>query len=112
VRRTGIGEASAAAAVRARADGRRLRLVASAGRLPDGSIDAVVAPIALAADDLLAGLRGQANALVLNTDLLGQVAICQLEGSLTQTAYALVSDLVTIARQHRARRAAPPRRTP
>jgi homoserine dehydrogenase len=112
VRRTGIGEASAAAAVRARAEGRRLRLVASAGRLPDGSIDAVVAPIALAADDLLAGLRGQANALVLSTDLLGQVAICQLEGSLTQTAYALVSDLVTIARQHRARRAAPPRRTP
>ena len=61
---------------------------------------------------LLAGLRGQANALVLNTDLLGEVAICQLDGSLTATAYALLSDLVTIARRHRAPREAPPRRIP
>ena len=45
-------------------------------------------------DDLLAGLRGMANALVLQTDLLGDIAIYQLGGSLTQTAYALLSDLM------------------
>ena len=48
---------------------------------------------------MLAGLRGMANALILQTDLLGEIAVCQLSGSLTQTAYALVSDLVTIRRR-------------
>ena len=43
-----------------------------------------------------------ANALVLQTDLLGEIAICQLGGSLTQTAYALLSDLVTVRRRARA----------
>jgi homoserine dehydrogenase len=101
VDRTGIGESTAAAALRARAGGRRLRLVASARRLPDGSVEAAVAPVELPADDLLAGLRGQANALILDTDLLGRIAITQLDGSLTQTAYALLSDLVTVARRAR-----------
>ena len=31
-----------------------------------------------------------ANALVLETDTLGEIAICQLDGGLTQTAYALL----------------------
>ena len=99
----------APAARRAVERGRRLRLVASAARAADGTVRASVAPVELAAGDLLAGLRGQANALVLRIDLLGEIAICQLDGSLTQTAYALVSDLVTIRR--RAAPAAPPRRT-
>jgi homoserine dehydrogenase len=98
VRRTGIGEASGAAALEALRNGRRLRLVASASREDGGRVTATVQPEALPAEDLLAGLRGQANALILRTDLLGEIAICQMEGSLTQTAYALLSDLVTIAR--------------
>jgi len=52
-----------------------------------------------------------ANALVLQTDLLGEIAICQLGGSLTQTAYALLSDLITLRRrQLPAPHAAPPGR--
>jgi hypothetical protein len=35
---------------------------------------------------------------VLETDLLGEFAIVQLGGGLTQTAYALVSDLVAVSR--------------
>ena len=54
---------------------------------------------------MLAGLDGKANALVLQTDLLGEIAICQLSGSLTHTAYALLSDLVTVRRRLRQRRA-------
>jgi homoserine dehydrogenase len=50
-------------------------------------------------DDLLAGLRGTANALLLETDTLGSIAICQLDGGLTHTAYALLSDLITIRRR-------------
>jgi homoserine dehydrogenase len=59
----------------------------------------VVEPSELAADDLLAGLGGTANALILRTDLLGEIAMCQLGGDLTQTAYALLSDLVTVRRR-------------
>jgi len=99
VGRTGIDESSGAVARAARAQGRRLRLVAGAARRTDGAVDATVAPVELSDDDLLAGLRGQANALVLETDLLGEIAVCQLSGSLTHTAYALLSDLVTILRR-------------
>ena len=42
---------------------------------------------------------GPANALVLQTDLLGDIAIHQLGGDLTMTAYALLSDVVTVRRQ-------------
>jgi len=105
VRRTGLDSGSAALARRAIAQGRRLRLVASAERSANGAVEATVAPVELPATDLLAGLRGQANAVVLRTDLLGEIAICQLDGSLTQTAYALLSDVVTIRK--RAGRGAP-----
>ena len=66
-----------------------------------------VGPESLAADDLLAGVEGQQNALILHTDLLEEIAIVQRSGSLTQTAYALLSDLVTIARDVRPAPATP-----
>jgi homoserine dehydrogenase len=110
VERRGISIDTGTAARQAVAEGRRLRLVAAASRRPDGTVTATVKPVALAADDFLAGTRGTANALVLETDLLGQVAICQLGGDLTQTAYALLSDLITI-RRRQAPRAAALRRT-
>ncbi len=98
VDREGIGPATARVAMAAKARGARVRLVASARTTPQGIVTAV-RPVELPESDLLAGLRGMANALVLQTDLLGEIAICQLSGSLTQTAYALVSDLVTIRRR-------------
>jgi homoserine dehydrogenase len=100
VDREGIGPATARLAMAAKGRGARVRLVASARRAPQGVV-ASVRPEELPEADLLAGLRGMANALVLQTDLLGEIAICQLGGSLTQTAYALVSDLVTIRRRQR-----------
>ena len=112
VDREGIGPATARQAMAAKARGARVRLVASARTTPEGVVTAV-RPVELPEADLLAGLRGMANALVLQTDLLGEIAICQLGGSLTQTAYALLSDLVTIRRrQPPAPSAAPPGRTP
>jgi homoserine dehydrogenase len=98
VRRTGIGADSAGAAAAARANGKRLRLVASATR---GS-PPVVEPVELPEHDLLGRLEGTANALVLETDLLGEIAICQLGSGLVQTAYALLSDLIAIRRRSRA----------
>ena len=111
VDRTGIGPDTAAAVRLAASRGHHLKLVARAERR-GSRIDARVSPEELPATDLLAGLGGQANALVLQTDLLGDVAIVQMRGSLTETAYALVSDLVEVGRRLRAPRAAPPDRTP
>jgi homoserine dehydrogenase len=112
VDRIGIGPESATPAQDARRRGSRLRLVASARTTPAGVVTAV-RPVELPESDLLAGLRGMANALVLQTDLLGEIAICQLSGSLTQTAYALLSDLVTIRRRRPpVPHAAGPGRTP
>jgi homoserine dehydrogenase len=108
VRRSGLSRDAGLRARSARQRGRRLRLVASGSRSDVPAVQLVELP----ADDLLAGLRSTANALVLTTDLLGDVAIAQLEGSLTQTAYALVSDLITVRRRSEPARAAPPRRTP
>jgi homoserine dehydrogenase len=97
VDRQGIGPDTGRRAREARAAGRRLKLVARAER--DGRrITARVAPEDLRGDDLLAGLEGQQNALILKTELLEEIAIVQRSGSLTQTAYALLSDLITITR--------------
>jgi homoserine dehydrogenase len=97
VERQGITPDTGRLAREARAGGRRLKLVARAARV-GRRITARVAPEALPADDLLAGLEGQQNALILKTDLLEEIAIVQRSGSLTQTAYALLSDLIRIAR--------------
>ena len=100
VDRHGIGPATGPLAREARAAGRRLKLVARADR--DGTrITARVAPEDLRGDDLLAGLEGQQNALILKTDVLEEIAIVQRSGSVTQTAYALLTDLISIDRGRR-----------
>jgi homoserine dehydrogenase len=98
VDRSGIDANTASRAQSARARGLELRLVAAATRTTNGVV-ARVALEELRPDDPLAGLRGTANALVLRTDLLGDIAIHQPEGALTMTAYALVGDLVTVRRR-------------
>jgi homoserine dehydrogenase len=98
IRRSGIGPGTAAAALAATGRGNRLRLVATARR----GATPVVEPVELPPGDLLARVRGTANVLILQTDLLGEIAIAQLGGSLTETAYALVTDLVTIRRRQQA----------
>jgi homoserine dehydrogenase len=104
--REGISASTAARTVAARAAGRRLKLVASAARGERG-VGARVGLQELAADDLLAGLEGQQNGIIFQTDLLGELAIVQRGSGLTQTAYALLSDLISIARQGRAHKSAP-----
>jgi homoserine dehydrogenase len=97
-------------AVRAAADrGERVRLVASADRSA-GFARGRVRLEHVAAEDPLGSLEGQQNALLLRTDLLGEIGILQRDGGLTQTAYAIVSDLATIARSAAGANAATTRR--
>jgi homoserine dehydrogenase len=93
VARTGIGGLTTAMVQEARARGRRVKLVASAS-LCGGTASGTVAPVELGASDPLAMLDGTSNALVIETDLLGRLAITQIDAGLTHTAYALLSDLV------------------
>lgn len=100
VTRAGIGDVTGADAREALSRGRRIRLVASASR-QGGKVRARVEPEVLDRHDPLAVLEDLDNALYLNTDLLGQVGIVQRSGGLTQTAYALLSDLARISQRLR-----------
>jgi homoserine dehydrogenase len=96
VAREGIAptlEPRAQAALRA---GRRLKLVAH-GRRSASGVTTCVELQELQADDPLAIVDGQANALELDTWPTGRIVITQRDGGLEKTAYALLSDLVTVA---------------
>jgi homoserine dehydrogenase len=100
VRREGITAETGERAREVRAAGRRLKLVAHAfGR--GSQVRAAVELQELAPDDPLAVLDGQGNALELDTHPLGRIVITQRDGGLEKTAYALLSDLVTIAKRTR-----------
>ncbi len=77
---------------------KRIRLVASATR-QGGKVKARVEPEVLNHDDPLAGVGDLQNALYLQTDLLGEIGIVQRSGNLTQTAYALLTDLARISQR-------------
>jgi homoserine dehydrogenase len=98
--RTGIAALTPELLQDAKRQGQRLRLVATGGR-QDGKAFGRVAPELLPEGHALARLNGMQNALVLQTDLLGEICITQLDSGLTQTAYALLSDLVAVRRRLR-----------
>ena len=98
VARTGIRGVTGADVREAVGRNKRIRLVASAAR-HGGKVKARVEPEVLDLEDPLANVSGLSNALYLTTDLLGEVGIVQRSGSLTQTAYALLSDLSRISQR-------------
>ena len=97
VERTGIGHLTVDEVREVVGRGRRLKLVAR-GKRSEPGVTVRVGLEEVPGDHLFATLAGQQNALVLETDLLGEFSVVQLGGGLTQTAYALVSDLVALAR--------------
>jgi homoserine dehydrogenase len=121
VEREGLSAAAADRIAAARNVGKRLKLVASAERVDD-VLRARVRLVELPETDLFAQLEGQQNAILLQTDALGEIAVVQRGSGLTQTAYGVVADIVAVARHvrettgrasaPRARRATPRDRTP
>jgi homoserine dehydrogenase len=100
VEREGVTPAAGDRARAAISAGRRLKLVASAMR--DGTgVRARVSLEELPADDPLAILDGQGNAIEIDTWPLGRLVITQRDGGLEKTAYALLSDMITVARRVR-----------
>ena len=98
VDRTGIRGITGANVRDARSRNTRVRLVATASR-QNGDVKAVVQPEWLPFDDPLAHITDLQNALYLRTDLLGEIGIVQRSGDLTQTAYALLTDLSRISQR-------------
>ena len=111
VRREGISAADGGRVLDAVARGRRMKLVGRAAVVGRGfrglsaveasragSVEASVQLEELPADDPLGSLDGQANALELDTDVLGRVVITQRDGGLEKTAYALFADLMAVAK--------------
>jgi homoserine dehydrogenase len=98
VKRSGLTPDAEARALAAVKQFRRLKLVGSARR--DG--DRVTAEVSLqdlAVPDPLAILDDQANALEIDSTPLGRIVITQRDGGLEKTAYALLTDLVTLRRR-------------
>jgi homoserine dehydrogenase len=98
VKRSGLTPDAEARALAAVKQFRRLKLVGSARR--DGDrVTAEVSLQELAVPDPLAILDDQANALEIDSTPLGRIVITQRDGGLEKTAYALLTDLVTLRRR-------------
>jgi homoserine dehydrogenase len=104
--RRGIRGLSAAKVRRAARAGTPIRLVVRAQRR-GRAVRVRVAPERLAAADVLAG-GGSDSALVLETDLMGELAILERGGTVDQTAYGVLGDLLAVAGAGLSRAKRPP----
>jgi homoserine dehydrogenase len=96
VNRTGIAEVAPDDVLGALRMRKRIRLVVRGER--DGPrVHVSVAPEALPLDDVLVA-ADQDGVLILETDLMGEIGILEGPSGIDQTAYALLSDLMTIVR--------------
>jgi len=94
VRRAGIGGITTEDVRTASAEGFRMRLVVRGVRR-GRSVRVVVGPERIPLGDPLSGPGADA-ALVLETDLMGEIGLVERGGSVDQTTYALLSDLLTL----------------
>lgn len=97
VDRKGIGRMTPDKLAEVEAKGKRVVLVSRAKRL-DGRLKLRVRAEVLDRDHLLAAARGSSTAVLLETDLMGQVAVFSMNPTVEQTAYGVFADLVDIAR--------------
>jgi homoserine dehydrogenase len=90
----------------ARSNGQRWKLVAKLER-EGATLRASVRPAALSLDHPLAGVPAAMNAITFNTDLLGPVTLFGPGAGRVETGYAVLGDLLAIARRTAARPTAP-----
>jgi homoserine dehydrogenase len=95
VARAGIRSVSAQDLEEAARSGGTIRLVARGKRI-SGGVTLSVQPERVELSSVLGCVRGTSNVLVIETDLMGQIALYEEDPGLTQTAYALLSDLCAL----------------
>ncbi len=99
VDRKGITEISIEDISKAKAEGKRWKLIGKAELGEDGSLFAKVAPEKLPLTDPLAGVMGATNALTFETDELGSVTIVGPGAGKRETGFSLLIDLININRK-------------
>ena len=75
--------------------GMAVRLIAR-GKASEGGVKLTVAPESVPINSALGSARGTSSVLVLETDLMGEIAIIEKDPGTQQTAYALLSDMIRI----------------
>jgi homoserine dehydrogenase len=75
--------------------GMTIRLIARGRRASDG-VKLTVAPKSVRLSSTLGCVRGTSNVLIIETDLMGEIAIVEEDPGIDQTAYALLSDMLRI----------------
>jgi homoserine dehydrogenase len=99
VERKGITKITKDDVEKAKAEGKRWKLIGSAEVQKDGSVKAKVWPEKLPLDDPLAGVCEAINALTYYTDELGPVTIVGPGAGRRETGFALLIDLLEINRK-------------
>ena len=96
VKRKGITGITKEDIQKAKAEGKRWKLIGSAEVMNDGSVKAKVWPEKLPMSDPLAGVGEAINALTFNTDELGSVTIVGPGAGKRETGFSLLIDLINI----------------
>lgn len=95
VNRSGIRSITVAELAAAQADRNCIRPLVRAWR-SSGELSIEIGPERVSTTSLFAAATGTSNVLILKTDLMGDLAIFEKDPCLTQTAYSLLSDLLSI----------------
>jgi homoserine dehydrogenase len=95
IHRTGIKKVTSEEVRSALAEDHAVRLVARA-RLTSGGATITVRPERIARSSALGSVRGTSNALIMKTDVMGEIAVIENDPGIDQTAYALLGDMIRI----------------
>jgi homoserine dehydrogenase len=95
VDRTGVRDLSPKMLAEAKARGEKIKLIASA-TVADGDVKLVVRPETIGPDSPFWSVEGTSSALTLRTDLMGDLTLLEEAPAITQTAYAVFSDMLHV----------------
>jgi homoserine dehydrogenase len=95
VERRGIRDITEADVALAAQTDRAIRLVSRA-RMTESGLKLSAMPESIPLASPLGSARGTSNVLMIETDLMGEIAVFEHEPGVRQTAYALLSDLISI----------------
>jgi homoserine dehydrogenase len=98
VKREGIRDLTSDEICAAALAGSPIRLVSQAHR-KHGVLFAEVRPRRISSDDILHVGKGTTSVISLETEAMGTITLVEHEPGITQTAYGVLSDLITIERQ-------------